>query len=177
MITNSDLRIGNYFKTGNHFYQISKITGIGIESCNLYGMEIQTKKLVPIKLTSKIISMIKGFDPIDTGEVDYIEKIDVPKEDIHFSVGSSVYVSGCMFNSDGNITHYKKSKYHFMISLPNFLTIHFNSEWEKEKDPSLVYIVGDGFEVESTYTPIVYLHQLQNLYHSLTGEELEIDIP
>lgn len=178
MITNSDLRIGNYFKTNKNYYQV--ITSIGIGSCELNGKITKIENLAPIELTPKIINMIKGFNAVDTREIDYIEKLEIPKEvekrDIDLLGNSSVCVSGCVFHDDGNITHYKKSKYKFVLSLPDFVTIHFNYKWENDEDPSLIYIVGDGFEVESTPTPVVYLHQLQNLYHSLTGEDLEVNI-
>jgi len=40
--------------------------------------------------------------------------------------------------------------------------------WKLESD--------DRFQVEDTYTDIYYVHQLQNLYFALTGEELEIEL-
>ena len=41
-----------------------------------------------------------------------------------------------------------------------------------EKGIAMLYLKTDYFEVECSFTYIMYIHSLQNLYFALTGEEL-----
>ena len=57
---------------------------------------------------------------------------------------------------------------------PNALMVFKNGEFEvlkfKDED-NFFYSSGRGFHAD-----IIYLHQLQNLYFDLTGEELEVEL-
>lgn len=151
MIAANELRIGNLLQ-GNQIVKVTAILekkSVKIEgNISTFSVEGKTPCLTPIPLTEDILLKC-GFD-VSTSA-------DMYDRDV-YSIQIENSRSLCFYNCE--VTKMETGE-KTIVS-----TWFFDYEWEHS-------VTNDG---DSFWNRPKYLHQLQNLYFSLTGEELNVEL-